>query len=164
MCASTESQWATALSLAAKGSVVEEKRRTRCPFKMPFPHPGNGLYKHIWIMTKMSTLLDSEGFWWWCITLRINGIWTLSNLWYSKEYVLETEPVSVLGWGDGKTPTLLGLLERYTLNHWWCIALRITGFWTSCIIWYVKACSILETGSVTILRWGGGRHLLCWVH
>jgi hypothetical protein len=37
-------QRATALSLAAKGSVVAEKCRTRCPFKRPFPHPGNGLY------------------------------------------------------------------------------------------------------------------------
>jgi hypothetical protein len=48
MCASTEidvrESARTALSLAAKGSVVAEKRRTRCPFKMPFPHPGNGLY------------------------------------------------------------------------------------------------------------------------
>jgi hypothetical protein len=32
-------QRATALSLAAKGSIVAEKRRTRCPFKRSFPHP-----------------------------------------------------------------------------------------------------------------------------
>jgi hypothetical protein len=37
-------QRATALSLAAKGSVVAEKRRTRCPFTRPFPHPWNALY------------------------------------------------------------------------------------------------------------------------
>jgi hypothetical protein len=40
-------QRATALSLAAKGSVVAEKRRTRCPFKRPFPHPGNALYNSV---------------------------------------------------------------------------------------------------------------------
>jgi hypothetical protein len=39
-------QRATALSLAAKGSVLAEKRRTRCPFKRPFPHPWNALYIH----------------------------------------------------------------------------------------------------------------------
>jgi hypothetical protein len=32
-------QRATAPLLAAKGSVVAEKSRTRCPFKRPFPHP-----------------------------------------------------------------------------------------------------------------------------
>jgi hypothetical protein len=37
-------QRATALSLVAKVSVVAEKRHTRCPFKRPFPHPGNALY------------------------------------------------------------------------------------------------------------------------
>jgi hypothetical protein len=46
MCASTEID---TLSLAAKGSVVAEKRHTRCPFKRPFPHPGNKLYIYIYI-------------------------------------------------------------------------------------------------------------------
>jgi hypothetical protein len=59
MCASTEidvrESASDALSLAAKGSVVAEKRRTRCPFKRPFPHPENALYIYVttWLQWQM---------------------------------------------------------------------------------------------------------------
>jgi hypothetical protein len=41
--------------------------------------------------------------------------------------------------------------------------LRVTRFWTSSIVSYSKEQNVAETGSVSVLKWGGGRHLLCWV-
>jgi hypothetical protein len=55
-------QRATALSLAAKGSVVAEKRRTRCPFKMPFPHPGNALYIMLRTQEMQQLIMKHENF------------------------------------------------------------------------------------------------------
>jgi hypothetical protein len=53
-------QRATALSLAAKGSVVAEKRRTRCPFRRPFPHPWNALYDMNITISKLKELFSDE--------------------------------------------------------------------------------------------------------
>jgi hypothetical protein len=36
-------------------------------------------------------------------------------------------------------------------------------FFTSSIVRYPNEHNVSETGSVSVLRWGGGRHLLCWV-
>jgi hypothetical protein len=49
-------QRVTALSLAAKVSVVAEKRRTRCAFKRPFPHLGNALYINIFLARMTDTM------------------------------------------------------------------------------------------------------------
>jgi hypothetical protein len=43
----------------------------------------------------------------------------------------------------------------------------LQGFWTLSIVWYSKNThkkhNVSETGSVAVIRWGGGRHLLPWV-
>jgi hypothetical protein len=54
-------------------------------------------------------ILDTIRFWRWCIAHRDTGFSDFFR-------VSETGSVSVLRWG--KTPTLLGPLERASLNHW----------------------------------------------
>jgi hypothetical protein len=56
--------------------------------------------------------------------LRITGFFGLcpsfSILENRKHKVSETGSPSVLGWGEGETPTMLGRLERANHNHCWC--------------------------------------------
>jgi hypothetical protein len=65
-------------------------------------------------------LLDSKGFWRWCINSDycVLGLCPLSGILKTREHnILKTGSVSVLRWG-GETPTLLDPLERPNLNHW----------------------------------------------
>jgi hypothetical protein len=39
---------------------------------------------------------------------------------------------------------------------------ELLGFWTFSIVWYSREHDVSETGSVSVLRWWGRRHLLSW--
>jgi hypothetical protein len=75
--------------------------------------------------------------------------------------IQETMVATTRSWSP-RIRVLIGVF----MTHWsgFMSEFGITGLFTVSIIRYSKEHNISETGSVSVLRWGGRWHLLCWAY
>jgi hypothetical protein len=78
--------------------------------------PFKGFTNHI----RTTSEADSKGFWLWCVTLIITGLWALSVFQYSKNHRNNFQKLDLFpsSGEEQEAPTVLGPLERANPNHW----------------------------------------------